>query len=337
MAYGGSEFGVAATTIDKWLNTGSNGLDLYSSHNVVLAVLLDKSFEPGGGYMFRKGSPGEGMQVVETVYGRVGWTFQGVDRTTQLTGIADAINDDATRAKYNWAHYEGKINDNYEDKVKNSGKAQMVNLKDLYLGQIRAKAFNVVGTHMMNDVIDSITKVGAFNYFVSNTGTVGAIDQTDAVNNGWWQAVVNSDSVSFTSNDLDFYRAEAMHDTGLPTGVTQNSPDICFLYGSLWAKLLGELKQSQRVKVEKMIRGGAEYIDYAGMRCFRETRGTAGTVVGFNSSTLFYRYNTKMPEPVTPDFVPVSGKPSMWERGFNWVMATGCLSPKHNFRLNNRS
>jgi hypothetical protein len=337
MAYGSGELGYVVAQTDEWLNEGYNGIDLFSSHNVMLAILVDRSQEPGGGYQFQESEVAEGNKFKTTVYGKVSWTFQGVTRANQVTGINHAINDDGTNAYWEWAHYEGMINHNYADKVKNKGKNKRIDLADMYVDQLSAKAFDVVGTDLLDGVVGTEDKIQSFNQALLNSATVGGIDQSDSVNNGWWQAQQDTTTEAFNTTMLDAVIAACTIDTGKKTGIRQYDPDVALFKGALWSKLKSELKPSQRQEVSLKLKGGAKYLDYDGCRCFRDTRGTDGTILVLNSTTWTFRYNTKMPEPVTPDFVPVSGKPSMWERGYNWYIGLGCYSPKHNAYISNKS
>ena len=112
---------------------------------------------------------------------------------------------------------------------------------------------------------------------------------------------------------------------------------MAFFYGNLYAKLRQDLKASQRTEVGEMLRGGAKYLMYDGVRCFRTTKSTSGTVLINNSSCMVFRYATKMPDPVTPGWVPVSGTPGMFERGYNWFVGFGYTSLKHQGYLSNKS
>lgn len=335
MAYGPGDATIAATTADEWIE--DNVLDLFSTHNVFLAQLLETSEQPGGDFAFKMGTPAEGGKFKVPVFGKVTYSADGVTRANQVNRITPTVNDDIIAAYFNWAHYQGVATHNYEDKMKNSGKAAMVDLGQAYINQVIAKLKDNVGTDMFDGVIDTADKILAVNFALDNSATVGGIDQTDAANNLWWQAQQDTTTEVFSTYVLDTIFDACTIDTGIPNGVAKQAPDMCLLYNNLFSKLRQELKQSQRIEYGIMLKGGAKYLDYDGMRCFRNTRQTANTVLVLNSSTWAFRYATKAPDPVTEGWVPVDMTPSMWQRGYNWMIGLGARSPKHNGVLKNKS
>ena len=334
MAYGPGDGTIAASTTDEWLD--DNILDLYASHSPFLAQLQDTADEPGGDFHFRKGTPAEGGKFKIPLFGKVTFTADGVTRANQVNAITPTVNDDIIAAYYNWAHYQGAAFHNYEDMQKNSGKAAQVDLGQAYVDQVISKLNSVVNTDMFDGAADSAAKVLSVDSALLNSGTVGGIDQSSS-DNDWWQAQKDTNAEIFSTFMLDSLRDEATHDTPVKNGVRKIDPDMCLFGGDLYAKLRQELKSSQRIEVGTMLRGGAKYIDYDGMRCFRNPAQTATYVIGLNTGTWAFRYATKAPDPVTEGWVPVSGTPSMWQRGFNWMIGLGCMSPKHNFLATNKT
>jgi hypothetical protein len=335
MAYGG-EGTIAATTADLWLE--DNIIDVYSSNNAFLAQLLETSKEPGMDKLFKIGTPGEGGSFKIPLFGRVSSTAGGVTRANQVNPIAPAINDDVTSAKYNWAHYQGVCYHNYEDMTKNSGKAGMADLAEAYINGVIAKLNDAVGNDMFAGTIDSGSKVLSVNYAVDNSGLVGGIDQTDSVNNAFWQGQQDTVSEVFQTFTFDRVRDLCYNDTSVSTGIRRPRPDMAMMYPDLYSALRQELKQSQRTDATKtMLVGGAEYLEYDSCRCFMNSRQVAGTVLLINSSTWYYRYATKAPHPQTPGWFPVSQMPAVFQRGFNWFLGLGCSAPKYNGVLKNKT
>lgn len=343
MAYGSSELDVVATTTDQWLNAGTNGIDLFSGHEPFVAILYENSQEPGGEYQFQQGTPGEGNQFKITVFGLGNTSVQGVTRANQINtytptvpgaGGAASV---ATNILWPWTHYEGIVYDNYEDRIKNSGQSQRLDLSSMYLKQLTASFFSKLAVDIMDGAAGTISKIQSINACLLNTGTVGGIDQSDGTNNGWWQAQTDSTVETWNTQTFDTVRDSCTFDTAVNTGVRKIAPDVAFLYGAQYSRLRQELKQSQRIGVEDTAKGGAKYLVYDGCRCYRTTRISSGTSLILNSSTWHFRYATKMPDPVTPGWVPVPNAPSMWQRGFNWFVGFGGESMKHNGYLSNKS
>jgi hypothetical protein len=335
MAYGPGDATIAATTTDEWLD--DNILDLYASHSPFVAKLMGTSEEPGGEFHFKQGTPGEGGYFKIPVFGKVTYTADGVTRANQINAISPTINDDIIGAKYNWAHYQGVAYHNYEDMMKNSGKAQMADLGNAYVAQVKSKLHAVLNTDMFDGVIDSADKILAVDYAVSNSGLLGTIDQSDAANNAWWQAQQHTTAETFTTFAFDIVRDACTFDTPVPNGVRKIDPDMALFGGNLFAKLRQELKASQRIEVGTLLKGGAKYIDYDGCACFRNPIQDSDNVIILNTATWAFRYATKAPDAVTEGWVPVSGTPSMWQRGFNWFLGLGCISPKHNGLLDGKT
>lgn len=335
MAYGPGDATIAATTTDEWLD--DNILDLYASHSPFLAQLQDTAEEPGGDFHFMKGTPAEGGKFKIPLFGQVTYTADGVTRANQVNRITPTVNDDIVAAYYYWAHYQGVATHNYEDMAKNSGKAAQVDLGQAYVNQVISKLNSVINTDFFDGVTDSAAKVLAVNYALLNSGTVGGIDQSDATYNAWWQAQQDTTTEAFTSYAFDIVRDNCTHDTPVKNGVRKIDPDMALFGGNLYSKLRQELKSSQRQEVQSLVRGGAKYIDYAGCKCYRNPAQTSTTVILLNTATWAFRYKTKAPEPVTEGWVPVDMTPSMWQRGFNWFIGLGAMSPKHNGLMTNKS
>lgn len=345
MAYGSTELDVVATTTDTWLNAGTNGIDLFSGHSPLIAILYENSQEPGGDYQFQQGTPAEGNQWKITAWWQVpgNITVQGVTRANQINAFTPAVpgaggaNSGATNIIWPWTHYEGIVYDNYEDRIKNSGAAQRLDLSSMYLKQLSAKFFEVLATDIMDGAAGTISKIQSVNACLLNTGTVGGIDQSDATNNGPWQAQQDTNVETWNTQTFDAVRDACTFDTAVSTGVRKICPDIAFLYGAQYTRLRQELKQSQRQEVSDTAKGGAKYLNYDGCRCYRTLRITSGTSLILNSTTWHYRYATKMPDPVTPGWVPTSNTPSSFQRSFNWMVGFGGESMKHNGYMSNKS
>jgi len=334
MAYGPGDATIAASTTDEWLD--DNILDLYASHSPFLAQLQDTAEEPGGDFHFMKGTPAEGGKFKIPLFGKVTFTADGVTRANQATALTPTVNDDIIAAYYYWAHYQGMAYHNYEDMQKNSGKAAQVDLGQSYVSQVISKLHAMVNTDFFDGVADSAAKVLSVDSALLNTGTVGGIDQSSA-DNAYWQAVQDTTAETVSTFMLDKMMLQASIDTPVKNGVRKTSPDMALLGGDLLAKVVQELKSAQRVEVHHMLRGGAKYYDYDGMRLFRNPAQTATYVIGLNTATWAFRYATKAPDPVTAGWVPTSNMPSMWQRGFNWMIGLGCMSPKHNFLATNKT
>ena len=343
MAYGSSELDVAASTTDLWLNEGTNGIDLLSGHNPLVAILFDNSMEPGGEWQFQEREVGEGNQFKYTVYGNTNTTVDGVTRANQVNAISPTVPGAGgaasvgTNVFWPWSHYQGIVFDNYEDRAKNSGKSQMIDLGNMYLDQIQASFFQLLGTDLLDNAAGSISKIQSVNACLANTGTVGGVDQSDTANNSWWNAQQDTTTEIWNTQTFDTVRDACTFDTGRTTGIRKGDPDIAFLYGGQYSLLRQDLKASQRQAPTDTLRGGAKYLDYDGCRCFRTTQIVSGTSLILNSTTWAFVYKTRMPEPVTPGWVPRSGTPGMWERGFNWFIGFGGKSMKHNGLLTNKT
>lgn len=336
MAYGSSELDRAAATIDKWINTGTNAIDLFSTHDPLMAILNENSQEPGGEYQMQQSDVAEGNQFKVPVWGKGDATVAGVTRANQAVAIAPTIGGPLTNALWAWSHYQGMIFDNYEDRVKNSGSSQMVDLSQVLMAQIRATFFDTVGSHLWDGTAGAIDHIQSVNACLLNTGTVGGIDQSDSLN-AFWQAQQDTTAEAFNTSTFDQVRDGCTFDTGLPTGIKQIDPDVAFLYTNLYSSLRQQLKPAQRTEVNATLKGGAKYLMYDGVRCYRNPRQTANTVVILNSRTMTFRFKTKSPDPVSPGFLPKSGYPSMFERGYNWFVGFGFLSIKHNGLLTNKT
>ena len=339
MAYGNtSDLDVAAAATDKWLNQGTNGIDLLSEHNPMLAIMMANSEQPGGDFAFRQGGPGDGNRFKFTVFGAANSTVAGISRANQINAISATVQSNvATNLWWDYTHYQGIVFMNYEDMAINSGESKMIELGDMYLAQIKAGFFDKVGDEMMDGSAGSRTRFQSFNAALLNTGTVGGIDQSDTANNAWWNAQGDSTAEVLQTYTIDKVRLACTHDTGLQTGIRKGHPDVGFMRNDLYAKFLQDLKPSQRTEVKSMIKGGAQYIEYAGVRFFNTDRLTAGQVLLLNSTTWAIRYKTKLPDPVTPGFVPVDRTPAMFQKGFNWWIGMGTTSCKHNGLLQNKT
>ena len=353
MAYGNTnsqanaDLGLLSGTVDQWLNKGSTGINLFSGHSPFVAVLWDNSQEPGGDYQFRVEEGGLPDAVKINVWGSpqnysAGVTpVAGVTRANQVTALTPSVATTATNAKYTTAHYQGIawLNDN--DVSKNSGPYQMIDLAEQVVGQVKAAFFELVANHLEDGTAGAEDRIMAINYALANSGQVGGIDQTDSTNNAWWRAQADATVEVINTGVIDRAYDLCTFNTGMSTGISKMAPDVAFLGpgtngGNTYTTIRQELKQSQRVEVEDMLKGGAKYILYNGMRCFRTTRITAGQALILNSSTWALRLGSKTPKPVAPTFVPSSGRPGMYERGYNWYQALACYSPKHNALLTNK-
>lgn len=346
MAYGQTtELDVAASTTDSW--TEANALDLLSAHNSFVAVLIDGSKEPGGDFQFMQSNVAEGNQFKCTLYGQANTTVDGVTRANQATSLLGAnivlggsTANVITNTTWAWSHYQGSCNWNYEDKVKNSGKSQMINMVTAIVDQVEASFYRVLGTDLWDGVAGSIDKCQSVNHILAATsGIVGGLDVGDAANDDFMQAKRDTTTETFNWQTFDTVMLNASQDTGKPTGIRKHEPDVAFMPTALYAKGMQDLKSAGRIEVDRMVKGGGKYIKYAGgdMRVFRETNMTAGTVAIINSNTWTFRYNTLTPEWVTPGFIPVPGTPALWTRGANWFVGLGCRAVFYNGYLSNKS
>lgn len=335
MAYGPGDATIAASTADNWISTKI--FDIFSTSNPFLAVLQDTSQEPGFEESFIKGTPAEGGKFKITLFGKVTYTADGVTRANQANALTPTVNDDVIGAYYNWAHYQGQASHNYEDMSKNSGKAAMVELGQAYIKQVIHKLNDNVGTDMFDGVIDSAAKILAVDFALDNSGTVGGIDQTDSANNSWWRAIKDTNAGVLQTFDFDTVRDQCDVNPSVSTGISKAAPDMGLMPAALYSRMRQEMKSAQRLEVGTLLRGGAEYLDYDGCRIFKNGKQTAGTVLILNSSTWTFKYKTKAPEAVTPGWVGDPARPSMYIRNYNWFIGLGCLSPKHNGVLTNRT
>lgn len=348
MAYGNvtsqsnAYLGVLASTTDEWINAGTNGIDLFSSHSPLIAVLYDKSQEPGGDYQFQKADGAMGDSFRISVYGQpfnysAGSTpARGVTHANQVNGFSVAVDSPATVARYDWAHYEGMVFFNYEDMAKNSGASQKIDMGQQIIDSLAASFWSEVGIDLEDNAIGAADKVQSINHCISapTANTVGGIVQND---NTWWQSQTDSTTETMNTTTFDKVRDACTFDTGRRTGIRRPDPDMALAYGSLYSTIRQELKASQRIEVSDTLSGGGKYLMYDGCRIYRTTKGVSGSVCILNSSTWTWRYKTLMPEPVAPSWVPTSLKPSIMERGYNWLVGLGCYSPKHNGYLSNKS
>lgn len=338
MAYGSTLLDVAATTVDEWMNEGDKGTDLLSGHNPMLAILIDQSQQPGGSFQFMQADVAEGGEFGEAIYGKPNTTVDGVTRAGQATPQTPTVTTNvATKSRWLWSFYQGIAYDNYQDRIKNSGKAKIVDLGNMILDQVVASFFDRVGTHLLDNAAGADNKVQSFNACLLNTGSVAGIDQTDTTNNSWWRAVQDTTSEIINSQTIDKVQMQATYDTGKNTTIHKLGPDFGLTTTDLAAKLKQELKPAQRTEVQTMLRGGAQYFEYNGMRIFWSDRIVAGTMLILNSTVWSFRYATKMPEPKTPGWVPTSSAAAMWERAYNWAIGLGCRSIKHNALLTNKT
>lgn len=338
MAYGNtSALDLAASTVDQWMNEGENALDLMSTNNPLIAILRENSKQPGGNFNFRQEDGASGAQFRIAVNGKSNTTVDGVTAANQINAISTALPSGVTAAVYNWSHYQGVVFMDYSQATKNSGKSKMVSLAESYVNQTTASFYDVLGTDLFDAAVDAEDKIGSANFPLANASTYGGIDQTDTTNNSWWRAQSNSTAEIINSQTIDAVYDLCTIDTGVSTGVQKIAPDIAFFYGDLYSKFRQELKQSQRYEVGEAEKGGGQYILYNGMRCYRTTRITSGTVLILNSSSMAFRYHTRSPEWVTPGFVPVDRTPSMMQRGANWFLGFGYRSVKHNGILTNKT
>lgn len=341
MAYGSSELDVSATTTDQWME--GNGLDLMSSHNSFSAVLLARSEEPMGDWAWRKESGAAGEVFKWSVYGNKNPTVGGVTRANQVSAItpiipgANGAASVATTVRWAWAHYQGLVSINKEDETKNRGKEGIVKLSEMQVDQCVATFFEEVGNDFWDNAIGAEDKVQSVNHVLSSaTATVGGVDRNDSLN-AWWRPYIDSTSEVFNTQTFDLVIDGATHDTGKATGITKGSPDAAWMYPDLYAKLRQDLKPSQRVEVSNMLKGGAKYLQYDDVRCFRETRMLSGTVAVINTGTWGFRYDTEVPEPNAPGFMQDPVRPAMKHRGYNWIIGLGCRSSKHNGYMSNKT
>lgn len=337
MAYGSADADLAATTTDNWLNEGTNAIDLFATHNPILAIMLDQSEQPGGEYQFRQGQGATGGKFRTAAYGKPASTAAGVTKANQINAISAALPVFLTDAFWNYAHYQAVAFYDYRTQQNNSGPERRIDIGEAIMRSLQSSFYSEVGTDLTDGVVDSEDKILAFDAALLNTGVVGGIDQSDTANNLWWNAVKDTTAGTVNTQDIDKAILDATLDTGIQTGIMRQSPDVILTTNTLSAKLMQDLKQAQRVEVQTMLRGGARYMDYAGCRVFNTTRITAGYVMGINSTVWDFRYNTKAPDPVTPGWVPVDRTPAMMQRSYNWMLGLGCRSPKHNFLLTGRT
>lgn len=338
MAFGSAELDLVASTTDLWVE--ANALDLYSTQNVLMAVLRGTSKEINGSLNFRQASVDGGGQWKIPVYGLGNSSVAGVTRANQVNAVGYTVPTNlVTNVLYPWTHYQGVIDYNYEDMVKNSGSSQRIDLARVLVDQITRTFANQLGNDLWaNGTAGSITAVQSVIGCLQNTGTVAGIDQTDTVNNSWFRSNTNSDVEVFNTQMFSALRDAATHDTGFSTeGMRGIEPDIAFLSGDLYSKLRMDLQASQRVEVSDTLSGGAKYLMFDGMKIGRETRMPAGTVVLLNSSVCHYRYHTESPEPNAPGWLVVPDRPALKRRGYNWMVGFGIASPKHCAYASNKS
>lgn len=366
MPYGSStstELDVAAATVDQWVNEGTNGIDLLAAQDPFMAVLYDNSLEPGGEWQFEQSAVAEGNKFKVNVFGRGPGTARGVARAAQTTGYTPAVDHfKGTNAFWDWSHYEAMAYYNYEDSKKNSGKAQMIDIGRSIVDSLISELFALVGYHLWDQQAGSDRHVQSVTAALLNTGTVAGIDTTDAANN-WWRSQLDSNTEQLSPVMFSQLVSQCQVDSPVNNGIAQNYADIGFVPTAHYSVIKDTwLRPSQRQDVNVLARGGSRYIVYDGVRIFRNpkfrtsvfgTDGGAGSTVAMaypltedsatdrgvilNSRTWMWRYSTKMPDPVTPGFVPSSGRPSMMERGYNWLVGLGCKSLKHNAMYTNKS
>lgn len=331
---------LASATVDEWYQDGTNAIDLFSAHSPELAILMDNSMQPGGDYQFSQLPMDGGIDWRISVFGRGvqgDGAATGVTRANLVNALTPAIPADATNIKWIRSNYRGMLTDDIVRQQSNSGKFQMTDMAQTMSAQIQADFFDQISTDLWDNAAGSESKIQSFNAALANSTTVGGIDQSDSVNNAWWQAQQDTDTE--VTNLASFNKAydRTTIDVAVPTGMPKGSPDIAFYYGDNYSVIREEIMQSQRLTVQTLARGGASFFEYNGVRFFRNTRQVANTNILLNSRSWIFRYVTKTPMPITPNFIPVPDKPGLYTKGYFWTVSLGTKSCKHNHLSTNKS
>lgn len=335
MAYGNTGIlGQVAADFDRWV--GSNSLNLLASHNPALAIMIDESSQPGFTANFRKGDA-TGRRWRISAWWSPNSTVDGITRAEQATTtVTPAIRNPLTGLEYYWAHYIGGTNIDYREETANMSPSKIVDVADSLLQQIQTGFYEKIGDHLLDATVDAEDRIMALDY-PDNTNTVGGVDTSDSANNLQLNVYKETTVEVLSTVRLSEARANCVYDSVKAGSVPKSGPDACFMRTDVWNKILTDLTQSQRTDVQRLQKGGAEFFEFAGMRCFNTNRLTAGRVLGVNTATIHFRYNTIAPDPVTSVWTPVSGYPAMKERLYNWLLGTGYASLKHNFLLTGKT
>lgn len=254
------------------------------------------------------------------------------DMTTPANGVTDANEFTAisphgtaqgafTQAEYIVAHYRGSMSNKRHEMVLINN--QRGNFQQAKVNQLMGSFTNAIADDMASTAADARDAILGVQQVLATSNTVGGIAQGTDTD---WAANVTTSAGAFSLDLLD----DGI-DTAAPRG--GNIDLIALAYSStnnLFGKLRAQIAPAQRiVNGDFKAKYGFVNIDYLGATCISDNRLTAGVICGFDTSTWFYRGDTK---PKLSHTGPIQGTDAV-EWVYYMFAALGCNHPGRNFRL----
>lgn len=299
-----------AITLDRWEREST---DIYFLDNVLLWKLL------GNGNLMN-----ELVTADETVDGgmmiRVPLEYAESNSGTygNTTKISQGKVDIFNAARFRWAGYYASNTIDLNDKIKNAGDAQMINLANGKIRNIQKTIRKKMGTDIYSSAADSYAFLGLGNLFNTTTSTSYATIAEDDMSD--WKA-----NAITTVEALNFKTLQKMRRT---PNIGQNDMDKPNLY--LTTDLLKDgfertLHVQARYKDVDMADAGFENVLFKGQPVVADDRQTAGYCDGCNTRYMRLRAHS-MYNFTAPVWKANNDQPDVWTADQRFI---GQLTTNH--------
>lgn len=245
-----------------------------------------------------------------------GW-YSGSDTlsTSDTSNISSAV--------FQWRSLFAGIAITEEDKLKNAGQAQQVNLLKSKI-QIAEKTLkNDLDVGIYSDGTDSKSIVG-LRSIVGTANTVGGISQSD---NSFWRAQVDSSTTTLT--------IAAMNQVFQDCTIDSEQPNYIVTTRSVYNDYYGLLQANQRFMDESEARGGFSSLMFNGQPCVHGGNVPTGHMYFLNLDHLHLFYHPERNISFQPFAKPINQEVSVSR--FLWMGALGSSNNRLQGALTNIS
>lgn len=235
----------------------------------------------------------------------------GTNTTVESFDGLDTIDtqpvDGFTAATFNWKGYAGSLAVSLVDRLKNSGKAKIIDLLEARTKQLEMSFRNRMNTDAFGDGTGNSSKnMLGLGAIVGNSGTLGGIDRATYT---WWKAQINSTVEALST--LDRWRTMYNDCAGQET-----RPDLILTTqsGHEWYESLAGAKLNiDMVKGNPLADLGFNVLKYKGALVAYDEAQTAGYTDFLNSEFMKLRVHSQADFAKTEKKEPTNQLAYVWQ------------------------
>lgn len=247
----------------------------------------------------------------------------GVTAANELTAISPhgTAQGAFSQAEFIVSHYRASMSNIRSEMVLINN--ERGNFQQAKVKQLMGSFTNVMADHLASTTVGAADRITGVQQVLSTSNTVGGISQSTDTD---WASNVTTSAGAFSLDLLD----DGI-DAASPRGGKIDLIELAYSStNNLFKALRNQIAPAQRINNQEFTaKYGFVNIDYLGAMCMASNRMTSGVIVGYDTSTWFYRGDTK---PKLSHTGPLQGTDAV-EWVYYMFAALGCNHPGRNFRI----